>query len=64
MKSIFLSLIALAFTATNAFAHGGHTEKLDGHTHTLVDLALMSAAPAALIIAVCALILIVRGRKS
>jgi len=41
---------AAAFLATPALAHGGHTELVDGHTHTLLDLALISAGPAALVL--------------
>jgi hypothetical protein len=64
MNKVILSLLAFALGATNAFAHGGHTEKVDGHTHALVDLVLMNAAPVALLIGAFALIAIVRGRKS
>lgn len=36
-----------ALFATNAFAHPGHTEMVAGHTHTLLDLAVMGLVPVA-----------------
>lgn len=43
-------IAVLALFTTPAFAHPGHTETVAGHSHTLVDLMLMSAAPAAIIV--------------
>lgn len=64
MTKIILSAIATLATAGTAFAHSGHTEVVDGHAHTLAELALMSAAPVALGLAAIALVLFARGRKS
>ncbi|MGJ8527538.1 hypothetical protein [Maritalea sp.] len=64
MKNIVLVTVTLLFTLGNANAHSGHTEIVDGHAHTLVDLALMGLAPVALGLAVIGLVLVVRGRKS
>lgn len=41
---------ATALFATPAFAHSGHTAVVDGHSHTLVDLMIMGAAPAFIIV--------------
>lgn len=62
-KFLFSTFATLALTSAT-FAHSGHTEVVDGHSHTLVDLALMSVAPIALGLAVIALVLYTRGRKS
>ena len=34
-----------ALISTNAMAHSGHMAEVDGHTHTLLELSLMGAAP-------------------
>lgn len=44
-----------ALFATPLFAHTGHVEMVAGHTHTLAELAVMSAGPAVLVIAFVAL---------
>ncbi len=36
---------------TNGFAHGGHIEEVDGHTHSFIDLLVMSLVPAIIIAA-------------
>ena len=41
---------------TNGFAHGGHIEEVDGHTHSFIDLLLMSLLPAAIIITILLLL--------
>ena len=58
-----LPIIAL-ITLGIANAHSGHTEMVDGHAHTLVDLILMGVAPVALALSVVGLVLVARGRKS
>ncbi len=64
MTKFILSAIATLATTSATIAHSGHTQVVDGHSHTLTDLALMSAAPVALGLAVIALVLFARGRKS
>jgi len=47
-----LQLAALAALVTiPAFSHTGHTEIVDGHTHTFSDLAAMGVGPALLAVA-------------
>lgn len=60
----FLSIAILMLMSVAANAHPGHTEKVDGHTHSLMDLVFMSATPIALIVGAVALIAFLRGRKS
>lgn len=55
MKYI-LAASAVLF-AIPAFAHTGHVEMVAGHTHTLAELAIMSAGPAALAIVLVTLVL-------
>jgi len=43
MKTLFAAIVALI--ATPIFAHSGHIERLDGHAHTLAELAVMGAVP-------------------
>lgn len=50
---------AALFTG-NAFAHSGHTQRVDGHTHSLIDLAQMGAMPVLIGLAVIGLFLIVK----
>jgi len=64
MNKFLVSTIATLTFSSAAFAHSGHTEVVDGHAHTLVDLAFMAAAPVAIGLAVIAVFLFARGRKS
>jgi len=62
MKKITLALMALAplsfFTPLSALAHGGHVDVVAGHTHSIIDLIMLSAIPAVLIIALVAFFII------
>lgn len=64
MNKFLVSTIATLTISGTAFAHSGHTEMVDGHAHTLVDLAFMGAAPVAIGLAMIAVVLFARGRKS
>ena len=44
MKFVYATLAVIL--ATPAFAHPGHAAAVDGHTHTLAELALMGVLPA------------------
>lgn len=47
---IRFAVASAALFATPVFAHSGHTAMVAGHTHTLVDLMVMGAVPALLVI--------------
>lgn len=64
MNKITLSTIVLFAATGAAFAHPGHTEEVAGHTHSLLDLALMSAGPIVLAVAAIAYFAIKRGKQS
>ena len=64
MNKITLSTIVLLAATNAAFAHPGHTEEVAGHTHTLFDLALMSAGPIVLAVAAIAYFAIKSGKQS
>ena len=41
----YLVAAIAAFAADSAFAHSGHTAPVDGHSHTIFDLAMMGLVP-------------------
>jgi len=64
MNKIILSSAVFLTSAGSAFSHAGHTEVVNGHSHTIADLALMAATPVAFGLVALAVILFVRNKKS
>ncbi|WP_424982337.1 DUF6732 family protein [Maritalea sp. S77] len=62
MKYFLASIFALL--PGLAMAHPGHTEVVDGHSHSLMDLAVYSAIPALILLAFAVgFFLLRRGNK-
>lgn len=59
----FYTAALVAFFPTAAFAHSGHVELVDGHTHTLAELAMMGAAPVVVAVAAFAVYWFVAQRN-
>lgn len=53
-----------ALSTTNAFAHSGHVARIDGHTHTLAELAMMGVVPVLAGVAFLAVCLIAAKRRN
>jgi len=64
MTKFLISTFATLVFSSTAFAHSGHTEVVDGHAHTFAELAVMGATPVAIGLAVLALVVLLRNRKS
>ena len=46
----FRILVALFLTTVPAMAHSGHVAPVDGHSHTILDLVMMGAGSAIVVV--------------